>query len=104
VIHTPNIKATKFWPGSLGIQSTHCVLFARLKIEDNDFGIQPFMVQIRSLEDHKPMKGIEVGDVGAKLGYNVMDNAYLSFNHVRIPRTNLLSRFVEVDKDGSFSI
>ena len=30
------------------------------------------MVQIRSLEDHKPLPGIEVGDVGEKLGYNSM--------------------------------
>ena len=50
------------------------------------------------------MPGIEVGDLGAKLGYNVIDNAFLSFNNVRIPRTDLLSRFVFVDKDGSFSI
>ena len=62
------------------------------------------MVQIRSLEDHKPLPRIEVGDVGAKLGYNTMDNGYLSFNNVRIPRTNLLSRFVEIDKEGSFSM
>ena len=58
------------------------------------------MVQIRSLEDHKPLPGIEVGDVG----YNSMDNGYLSFKDVRIPRTNLLSRFVEVDKEGAFSL
>lgn len=62
------------------------------------------MVQIRSLENHMPMPGVEVGDVGEKLGYNTMDNGYLSFNQVRIPRTDLLSRFVEVDKEGCFSI
>lgn len=62
------------------------------------------MVQIRSLADHKPLKGIEVGDIGTKLGYNMMDNSFLSFNNVRIPRTNLFARFVEVEKDGSFSI
>lgn len=33
-----------------------------------------------------------------------MDNGFLSFNKVRIPRTNLLSRFVEVDKEGNFSL
>ena len=33
-----------------------------------------------------------------------MDNGYLSFKDVRIPRTNLLSRFVEVDKEGAFSL
>jgi acyl-CoA oxidase len=62
------------------------------------------MVQIRSLEDHKPLTGIEVGDVGEKIGYNTMDNGYLSFKDCRIPRTNLLSRFVDVDKEGGFSL
>jgi alkylation response protein AidB-like acyl-CoA dehydrogenase len=62
------------------------------------------MVQIRSLEDHKLLPGVEAGDVGEKLGYATMDNGYLSFNKVRIPRTNLLSRFVDVDKEGNFSL
>jgi acyl-CoA oxidase len=62
------------------------------------------MVQIRSQQNHEPMPRIEVGDIGQKLGYNSIDNGFLSFNNVRIPRTNLLSRFVEVEKDGSFSL
>lgn len=62
------------------------------------------MVQIRSTENHLPLPGVEVGDVGEKLGYATMDNGFLSFNKVRIPRTNLLSRFVEVDKEGNFEL
>lgn len=62
------------------------------------------MVQIRSLKDHKPLPGIEVGDVGEKLGYDMMDNCYLSFNQVRIPRTDMFSRFVEIDKEGNFNL
>lgn len=34
----------------------------------------------------------------------MVDNGYASFNQVRIPRTDLLSRLCEVEKDGSFSI
>lgn len=104
VIHTPNIKATKFWPGTVGLQATHSVVFARLIVDENDYGVQPFMVQLRSLKDHKPLPGIEVGDVGEKLGYDMMDNAYVSFNQVRIPRTDMLSRFAEVDKEGNFEL
>lgn len=104
VIHTPTIKATKFWPGTIGLQATHGVVFARLIVDENDYGVQPFMVQIRSLKDHMPMPGIEVGDVGEKFGYDMMDNAYVSFNKVRIPRTDMFSRFAEVDKEGNFSL
>lgn len=69
VIHTPHVKATKFWPGNMAY-GTHCIVFCRLIVEENDFGVWPFMVQLRSLEDHKPLPGVDVGDVGAKLGFN----------------------------------
>ncbi len=39
VIHTPSIRATKFWPGSLGKVCTHAVVFARMIIEDKDYGV-----------------------------------------------------------------
>lgn len=70
VIHTPTIKATKFWPGAMGVQATHAVVFARCISKDNDYGVQPFIVQIRDLETHQPLPGIEVGDLGEKIGYS----------------------------------
>lgn len=50
------------------------------------------------------MPGIEAGDVGQKLGYGTMDNGFLRFNNVRIPRTDMLSKFVSVDKEGNFEL
>ena len=44
VINTPSVKATKFWPGGLGIGATHAVVFARCIVDDNDYGVQAFMV------------------------------------------------------------
>lgn len=79
VIHTPSIKAVKFWPGSLGVQATHAIVFARCISLDADYGVQPFIVQIRDLETHEPMPGIEVGDIGTKIGYNNIDNGYIKF-------------------------
>ena len=73
-------------------------------INGKSFGVQPLLVEIRSLEDHKPFEGIDVGDIGTKLGYAAMDNGYLSFMHFRIPRENLLSRFCYVDKTGKFEV
>ena len=34
--------------------------------------------------------------------FNSMDNGFLSFNHVRIPRTNMPMRFVQVTRDGKY--
>lgn len=104
VIHTPHIRATKFWPGALGKVCTHAVVFARMKIGDNDYGPQPFFCPIRSRVDHMPYPGLKVGDIGTKLGYNSVDNGYISFDHYRVPRSSHLSRFVRVSREGDFEL
>lgn len=80
VIHTPTIKAAKFWPGNLGVQATHAVVFARCIALEADYGVQPFVVPVRDLDTHEPLPGVEVGDIGSKLGYNSVDNGYLKFD------------------------
>jgi len=104
VLNTPSLRATKFWPGGLGIQATHALVFAILVIDDYPYGPQPFVVPIRSLENHHPLPGIDVGDIGTKMGYNSTDNGYISFNQVRIPKANMLSRFTGIDDEGNFEI
>lgn len=64
--------------------------------------MQTFIVQLRDLETHLPLPGIEVGDVGAKYGYNTKDNGYLRMNNIRIPRDNMLMRYSKVTKQGEF--
>ena len=39
VINTPSIKAVKFWPGNLGIQATHAIVFARCIANEADYGV-----------------------------------------------------------------
>jgi len=51
-----------------------------------------------------PIDGVQLGDIGTKLGYNSVDNGWMIFNKVRIPRTNMLSRFFYIDQDGSIEI
>jgi acyl-CoA oxidase len=41
---------------------------ARVITLGKDYGPHPFIVQIRSLEDHRPLKGVTVGDIGPKFG------------------------------------
>ena len=90
ILHTPTVTATKYWPGDLGLTSNHAVVMARMIINGKDYGPQPFMVQIRDRETHLPMPGIELGDIGSKIGYESKDNGYMILNHYRIPRTNLV--------------
>ena len=44
-----------------------------------------------------------MGDIGPKLGYDSMDNGFLRFHHVRIPRDNMLMRYAKVAPDGTYS-
>lgn len=103
VIHSPTLTSSKWWPGGLGKVSTHAVVYARLITDGQDHGVHGFIVQLRSLEDHLPLPGITVGDIGTKFGnggYNTMDNGVLRFNHVRIPRNQMLMRVLQVSRAG----
>lgn len=56
------------------------------------------------METHRPLPGIEVGDIGPKYGFTGKDNGYLRFENFRIPRTNLLSRYMSIDKEGNMQM
>jgi len=102
VINTPTLTATKWWPGELGLSANHCICFAQMIIEGKNYGVHGFMVQIRDLQTNECLKGIQAGDIGPKFGYHTKDNGFLRFDNVRIPRENLLRRYVEVTRDGKF--
>ena len=117
-IHTPDIEAAKWWPGGLGLTANHAMVFCRLLLPKSvdgdddataaaaggylDHGIHQFLVPIRDAR-HRLFAGVSTGDIGPKIGYNTMDNGYASFDHVRIPRANMPSRFVRVSREGHFS-
>ena len=58
IIHSPTVTSSKYWPGDLGRMTSHAVVFARLIIDENDYGIQPFMVKLRDQETWKHVKGV----------------------------------------------
>ena len=64
----------------------------------------PFVVPIRDMDTHEPLPGVQVGDVGTKIGYNSVDNGFLMLNNVKVPRTALLSRFAEITPEGDFDM
>ncbi|KAL3665480.1 hypothetical protein V7S43_009515 [Phytophthora oleae] len=102
IIHSPTLTSRKWWPGCLGKTATHAIVIARLFLDGKDMGLQSFIVQIRSLIDHKPMPGVNVRDIGPKIGFNAIDNGDCSFHNVRIPRENMMMRYAKVLSDGTF--
>ncbi len=43
------------------------------------------------------------GDIGPKIGFNVMDNGFLALDRVRIPRANMAMRHQRVDRNGKYA-
>ncbi|KAL1916383.1 uncharacterized protein VTP21DRAFT_5574 [Calcarisporiella thermophila] len=98
-LHSPTLTSSKWWSGGLGKSATHSVVMARLITNGKDYGPHPFVVPIRSLENHRPFPGVTVGDIGPKLGLNGVDNGYVMFHHYRIPHFNMLARFAQVNPE-----
>jgi len=103
VINSPTISSTKYWPGDCGLHANHCLLYAQLIIDGKSHGVQPFLVQTRDISTHQFLPGVSGGDIGPKFGYHSKENGWLRFANVRIPRSNMLMRYSQVDRSGQFS-
>lgn len=86
----------------MGKTANHVLLFARLISQGKDHGVNVFIIPIRDSQNHEPLPGVVVGDVGPKIGFKTSDQGFLSFDNVRYPKSALLSRFVSISKDGTF--
>ena len=84
--------------------SNHAVVYTKLILDGKPFGVHAFLVQTRDLVTYEPMAGIEMGDIGPKLGYNSKDNGFMLFKNVRIPKSNMLKRYAEVDTEGKLQL
>ncbi|KAI3402891.2 POX1 [Candida oxycetoniae] len=99
IINTPHIGATKWWIGGAAHSSTHCAVYARLIVDGEDYGVKTFIVPLRD-SNHDLMPGISVGDIGAKMGRDGIDNGWIQFSSVRIPRFFMLQKFCKVSRTG----
>ncbi|KAM9983732.1 hypothetical protein ACTFIY_000449 [Dictyostelium cf. discoideum] len=103
VIHTPSDTAQKIWIGNAATYGCFATVFANLISNGENYGLHPFLVQIRDTTTLKPLAGITTADNGPKIGLNGVDNGRLWFNKVRIPRDNLLNKFGDIDANGVYS-
>jgi acyl-CoA oxidase len=101
VVHTPHDGARKDWIGNAALHGRLMTVFARLRTEGQDHGVHAFLVPVRG-EDGTPVSGVSIEDRGAKEGLNGIDNGLIRFDHVVIPRDNLLDRFGGVGEDGRY--
>jgi acyl-CoA oxidase len=50
-----------------------------------------------------PLPGITLGDCGMKEGLDGIDNGFILFDNIRIPKANFLNRLSDISEDGKFS-
>ncbi|CAO1653774.1 acyl-CoA oxidase [Salinibacterium sp. NYA9b] len=101
VINTPFRAAWKEYLGNAALHGKAATVFAQLITKDVNHGVHAFYVPLR--DDNGPLPGISTEDDGLKGGLNGIDNGRLHFDHVRVPRTNLLNRYGNVDENGDYA-
>ena len=78
-------------------------MYARLIVKGKDYGVTTFVVPLRD-SNHDVMPGITIGDIGGKMGREGVDNAWIQFSNVRIPRFFMLQRFCKVSSSGKVEL
>lgn len=102
VINTPFRAAYKEYLGNAALHGVAATVFAQLITNGVNHGVHCFYVPLRD-ESGTDLPGISREDDGLKGGLNGIDNGRLGFDHVRIPRTNLLNRYGDVAPDGTYT-
>ena len=100
IIHTPNLNATKWWIGGAAHSATHCAVFAKLIVKGKNYGPKTFITPLRDPRTFELLPGVTIGDIGKKMGRDGIDNGYIQFTNVRIPRAYMLMRHTQVTRDG----
>lgn len=102
LIHTPDESARKEYIGNAAMHGQMATVFAKLIINNTDYGVSAFLVPLRDSQGHT-LPGITIKDCGKKMGLNGVDNGIIYFNKVEIPKENMLDRFAGVDEQGKFT-
>jgi len=87
-LHTPTPAAVKTWI-SQGLAADWGVVIAQLIVEGTNHGAHVFLLDMTS-------HGISRESMGAKTTFNALDNAHISFDHVKVPHDALLSKLCMV--------
>ncbi|MBV9658945.1 MAG: acyl-CoA dehydrogenase family protein [Verrucomicrobia bacterium] len=101
-LHSPTFFSGKNYIGNAAVHGRIATVFAQLETRGERHGVHAFVVPIRG-DDGEPLPGIRIEDNSQKLGLNGVDNGRIWFDHVRVPRAELLDRFAQVAADGTYS-
>ena len=96
IINSPDEGSAKNWI-SQGLCAEKAVCVANLTVGQQRCGPHAFLIDLRDPRDGRLAAGITVGDMGRKTTGNDLDNAWIEFHDVRVPKSALLNRYGDVD-------
>jgi acyl-CoA oxidase len=102
VVHSPTPSARKDYIGGAAEHARMAAVFAQLITLGENKGVHCLLVPIRD-ENGADLPGVTTYDDGLKGGLPGVDNGRIVFDHVRVPRENLLNRYADVAPDGTYS-
>ena len=103
VVDSPTPTARKDYIGGAAETARMAAVFAQLITPDGvNHGVHCVLVPIRD-EDGNDLPGITTSDCHYKGGLPGVDNGRIQFDHVRVPRENLLNKYGDVAPDGTYS-
>ncbi|KAI8146665.1 acyl-CoA dehydrogenase/oxidase [Fennellomyces sp. T-0311] len=103
VINSPTITSTKWWIGMAGQTATHTMVIAQTYVNGQHVGHNWFIVPLRDTVTGKLLPNVMAGDIGHKVGRQGLDNGWIQFHNVRIPRSQMLNRWADLDRQGNFT-
>lgn len=101
IINTPHERAQKEYIGNAAVHGQMATVFAKLIVDEVDYGVNAFVVPLRD-KNNRILEGIIIQDCGLKMGLNGVDNGTIRFDNVIIPKENMLDRFASVNEEGKF--
>ncbi len=103
VIDSPTRGARKDYIGGAAETARVAAVFAQLITPDGEgHGVHCFVVPIRD-DDGNDLPGVTTSDCHYKGGLPGVDNGRIQFDHVRVPRENLLNKYADVAADGTYT-
>ena len=103
VIDSPTPSSRKDYIGGAAETARIAAVFAQLITPDGkNHGVHCFVVPIRD-DDGADLPGVTTGDCQYKGGLPGVDNGRIMFDHVRVPRENLLNKYADVSPEGVYS-
>ena len=102
VINSPTPSSRKDYIGGAAAHAQVAAVFAQLITKGENHGVHCFVVPLRD-DEGNDLPGITTSDDKHKGGLGAVDNGRIVFDHVRIPRENLLNKYGQVDQGGTYS-